>query len=50
MGGEEPLAFLEGLLGKTLHITVADGRLLTGVSSSTGSFVVIDSCCYKSLG
>jgi hypothetical protein len=27
----EPMRFLQDLLGKTLHITVADGRLFTGM-------------------
>lgn len=30
MVNDGPIAFLEGLLGRTLHITIADGRLMTG--------------------
>ena len=31
----EALSFLESLLGKTLHITVLDGRLFTGIFKCT---------------
>lgn len=31
----ETLAFLESLLGKTLHITILDGRLFTGTFKCT---------------
>lgn len=31
----EAISFLESLLGKTLHITVLDGRLFTGVFKCT---------------
>lgn len=35
MENGEAISFLESLLGKTLHITVLDGRLFTGVFKCT---------------